>query len=188
MFFRLFCLVSALFLVVPVDAQTDVIGQRKALMKAVGGATRDPGQMLRGQQPFDLAKVKASLDAYADAASALAALRSTGIKTAILSNGDAAMLERAVSSAHLGGMFDSLLSVETIRLYKTDPAAYRLVEQQMGISPEATAFVSSNRWDIAGANVAGFHCIWLNRLVRADEYPDMAPSAVIQSLGDLLTG
>ena len=33
MFFRLFCLVSALFLVVPVDAQTDVIGQRKALMK-----------------------------------------------------------------------------------------------------------------------------------------------------------
>jgi len=127
------------------------------------------------------------LDAYSDAASALAALRSTGVKTAILSNGDATMLERAVSSAHLGGMFDALLSVETIGVYKTDPAAYRLVEQQMGILPKATAFVSSNRWDIAGANVAGFHCIWLNRLARSDEYPDMAPSAVIQSLAELLT-
>jgi len=126
------------------------------------------------------------LDAYSDAASALASLRSTGIKTAILSNGDAAMLERAVSSAHLGGMFDALLSVETIGVYKTDPAAYRLVEQHMGVSPKATAFVSSNRWDIAGAKVAGFHCIWLNRLSRADEYTDMAPAAVIQSLAELL--
>ena len=81
MFFRLFCLVSALFLVVPVDAQTDVIGQRKALMKAVGGATRDPGQMLRGQQPFDLAKVKASLDAYADAAAKMPALYPVGSET-----------------------------------------------------------------------------------------------------------
>jgi cytochrome c556 len=81
LFFRLFCLVSALFLVVPVDAQTDVIGQRKALMKAVGGATRDPGQMLRGQQPFDLAKVKASLDAYADSAAKMSALYPAGSET-----------------------------------------------------------------------------------------------------------
>ena len=126
------------------------------------------------------------IDAYGDAASALLALRSTGLKTAILSNGDTNMLERAVTSAHLDGLFDALLSVETVGIFKTDPAAYRLVEQNMGVTPSATAFVSSNRWDIAGANVAGFHCIWLNRLRRADEYVDMAPAAIIQTLGDLL--
>jgi len=126
------------------------------------------------------------LEAYSDAAPALAALRSTGLKTALLSNGDADMLERAVSSAGLGGLFDALISVETIGVYKTAPAAYRLVEERMGIPPKATAFVSSNRWDIAGASVAGFHCLWLNRLGRPEEYTDMAPSAVLQTLTDLL--
>ena len=78
MFFRLFCLFSALFLIAPLHAQTDAIAQRKAVMKSVGGATRDPGQMLRGQQPFDLAKVKAALETYADAATKMPSLYPVG--------------------------------------------------------------------------------------------------------------
>ena len=86
MLFRLVCFVSALFfispvLMSPVSAQTDVIAQRKALMKGVGGATRDPGQMLRGQQGFDLAKVKAALETYAEAASKMPALYPAGSET-----------------------------------------------------------------------------------------------------------
>lgn len=75
---RLFLLVSALFLIGPTSAQTDVIAQRKALMKGVGGATRDPGQMLRGQSPFELAKVKATLETYAEAAAKMPALYPAG--------------------------------------------------------------------------------------------------------------
>ena len=126
------------------------------------------------------------LDAYADAKGALEAIRTAGFKTAILSNGDAAMLERAVSASGLSGSFDALLSVEEIQTYKTAPSAYHLVEQKMGVKPEVTAFISSNRWDIAGASVAGFHCLWLNRLGRPDEYVDMAPAAIISSLKDVL--
>jgi len=126
------------------------------------------------------------LDAYPDATDALAAIRATGLKTAILSNGDKSMLDRAVSSSGLSESFDSLISVEDIRTYKTSPSAYRLVEQQMGIKPEATAFVSSNRWDIAGASVAGFHCLWLNRSGRPDEYMDMAPASIIHTLAGIL--
>ena len=81
MFFRLFCLVSALFLLSPAQAQTDVIAQRKAVMKGVGGATRDPGQMLRGQQPFDLAKVKTALETYAEAAAKMPSLYPVGSET-----------------------------------------------------------------------------------------------------------
>ena len=81
MFFRLFCLISTLFLVAPLQAQTDVIAQRKAVMKDVGGATRDPGQMLRGQQPFDLAKVKAALATYAEAAAKMPVLYPAGSET-----------------------------------------------------------------------------------------------------------
>ncbi len=62
-------------------AQTDPIAQRKQLMKSVGGATRDPGQMMQGRQAFDLAKVKASLEIYVDAAGKMSGLYPAGTET-----------------------------------------------------------------------------------------------------------
>jgi len=40
---------------------TAAITARKDAMKALGGATRDPGAIAKGEAPFDLAKVQASL-------------------------------------------------------------------------------------------------------------------------------
>ena len=125
------------------------------------------------------------LSAYPDAAAALARLKQAGLKTAILSNGDSDLLIRAVGAAGLTDGFDALLSVDAIRAYKTAPAAYHLVAEQLGVAPGATVFVSSNRWDIAGAVAAGFRCVWLNRAGRPDEYPDLAPEAVIGGLNGL---
>ena len=45
-----------------------VIGQRKEAMKAAGGAAKDGGAMMRGEAPFDLAKVQAALQTYSDTA------------------------------------------------------------------------------------------------------------------------
>ncbi len=59
-------------------AQSDAIAQRKQSMKDVGAATRDPGQMLQGRQPFDLAKVKASLQVYVDSAQKMPGLYPPG--------------------------------------------------------------------------------------------------------------
>ena len=42
-------------------AQGDVVNQRQTMLKAFGAAVRDPGAMLRGEAPFDAAKVKAAL-------------------------------------------------------------------------------------------------------------------------------
>lgn len=42
-------------------AQGDVVAQRTTLFKAWGAAARDPGAMLRGEAPFELAKVQALL-------------------------------------------------------------------------------------------------------------------------------
>ncbi|MCX7317751.1 MAG: cytochrome c, partial [Hyphomicrobiales bacterium] len=58
----------------PVSAQNDPIASRKAVMKSVGGAMRDPGQMMRGQAPFDLAKVKASLETFVETSGKMSAL------------------------------------------------------------------------------------------------------------------
>jgi len=59
----------------------DVIAQRRDIMKGVGGATRDPGAMLKGEQPFDLAKVQRSLAVYQDSAKTMPGLYPANSKT-----------------------------------------------------------------------------------------------------------
>jgi cytochrome c556 len=60
--------------VTAVLAQSSAIGARKDILKSFGGATREPGLMLRGEAPFDLAKVQAALKVYQDGAPKLPAL------------------------------------------------------------------------------------------------------------------
>jgi cytochrome c556 len=47
-------------------AQSNVVEQRQNLMKEMAAQTRPIGGMLRGQEPFDLAKVQAGLKVFAD--------------------------------------------------------------------------------------------------------------------------
>lgn len=42
-------------------AQGDIITQRQTILKTFGAGSREPGAMLRGEAPFDAAKVKAFL-------------------------------------------------------------------------------------------------------------------------------
>jgi 2-haloacid dehalogenase len=126
------------------------------------------------------------LDAYPEVPGTLRALRAAGWRTAILSNGDAAMLERAAASAGLADALDAVLSVETARTFKTAPAAYRVATERFGVAPGAVLFCSSNRWDVAGAAAFGFRPVWVNRTGLPDEYPDDPPERVIAGLDALL--
>ncbi|MEJ0075947.1 MAG: haloacid dehalogenase type II [Alphaproteobacteria bacterium] len=122
------------------------------------------------------------LDAFPDARQALGALRARGAKTAILSNGSPRMLEAAITAAGIGGDLDAALSVDTIRVYKPQPAVYAMVTDRFSIAPADVAFVSSNRWDVMGATAFGFHCVWVNRSSLPDEYPEFAPAKVVRDL------
>jgi 2-haloacid dehalogenase len=126
-----------------------------------------------------------TLDAYADAAAALAALRARGARTVILSNGTPTGLARAVRSAGLASLLDESLSVDVLRIFKTAPAAYGLVCEHYGLRPEQISFQSSNRWDVAGAAGFGFRAIWINRTSAPDEYPDLPPARTITGLAEL---
>jgi 2-haloacid dehalogenase len=127
------------------------------------------------------------LDAFPDAAPALARLKAQGATCVILSNGTPQRLARAVVSARLGAWLDESLSVDPLGLFKTAPQAYELVVQRYGVTPQQVAFQSSNRWDIAGAKKFGFAAHWINRTVAPDEYPDLAPNRVLSSLAELYT-
>jgi 2-haloacid dehalogenase len=127
-----------------------------------------------------------TMDAFPEVREVLAALKARGARLAILSNGDPDMLEDAVRAARLEGLFDAVLSVAAVGIFKPSPAVYRLATQRFGCEPADISFQSSNRWDIAGAKAFGFRCVWINRTGAPDEYPDLCPDRTVSDLRALL--
>jgi len=90
-------------------------------------------------------------------------IKGLGLTTAILSNGSADMLASAVRSGEMAGALDHVISVDSIRLYKTAPESYALVLKTIPVSKGEVLFVSSNAWDALGATWFGFTTHWVNR-------------------------
>lgn len=127
-----------------------------------------------------------TLDAYPDVVPTLRALRARGMRTAILSNGTAGMLESAARAAGIDTLLDAILSSDPLRTYKVRREVYELVRAQFGGAAGDVVFHSSNRWDIAGATAFGFSCVWVNRSKKPDEYRDLPPARVVSSLAEIL--
>lgn len=116
----------------------------------------------------------------------LAELARRGVPAAILSNGDPEMLGVAVKSAGLQDFLAHVLSVDAVRKYKTDPAAYALGPQALGLPARQILFVSSNCWDAIGATWYGYTTLWVNRQNLPPEQLDTEPSHTGTSLRDVL--
>lgn len=103
------------------------------------------------------------LAAFPEVPAMLAALGAQGQRLAILSNGSPGMLEGAVGSAGLTGMFEALYSVESVGVFKPHASVYALVTEGMGLAPGEVLFVSSNGWDACAGAAFGFATAWVNR-------------------------
>lgn len=134
----------------------------------------------------DLLDAYRVLDCYAEVPDVLRRLRGGGARTGILSNGDHHMLGAAVRSAEIGELLDQVLSVDAVRCFKPDPRVYALATSAFEAEREDIVFVSSNRWDVAGATAFGFACIWVNRTGMPDEYADLSPQREVDDLTGLL--
>jgi 2-haloacid dehalogenase len=128
------------------------------------------------------------LDCYPEVPAVLKALKASGAKLAILSNGSPEMLDAAVKSAALDQILDDVFSVDQVKRFKTDPSVYDMVVTNWRLYPGAVSFQSSNRWDVAGAAKFGFRTVWINRTNQPDEYHDFPPGLILPSLDGLLAG
>ena len=126
------------------------------------------------------------LSAFPENKEVLAALKDKGVVTGILSNGDPEMLGIAVRSAGLEGLLDHVLSVDTVRKYKTHPDAYALGPQATGLDAKQIAFVSCNAWDALAATWFGYRTLWVNRYQLPFEELGTQPTRTGASLRDVL--
>ncbi|WP_118179367.1 haloacid dehalogenase type II [Paraburkholderia phosphatilytica] len=131
----------------------------------------------------------ACLSAFRDAVPTLKALRARRsddpIGLAILSNGNPQMLDIAVKSAGMTGLFDHVLSVDAVRAFKPAPAAYALGTTVFDAPARDIVFVSSNGWDASGANWFGYTVFWVNRQRAPAEELGVTPHGTGSGLADL---
>ena len=116
-----------------------------------------------------------TVPAYSDAGTALVAIHREKVRTAVLSNGTRSMIERALEAARL--TVDRILSADDVRVYKTDPKVYALLDDEAGRG--RTLFVSANGWDADGARREGRTVAWID---RGGEAPATPASQRVRSL------
>lgn len=114
-------------------------------------------------QTDQLMQQYAHLTAFPENLTVLEEIKAMGLTTAILSNGSMDMLLSAVNSAGMGDVLDHIISVDAVRLFKTSPESYALVQQTIPVQQKEVLFVSSNAWDALGATWFGFTTHWVNR-------------------------
>jgi 2-haloacid dehalogenase len=126
------------------------------------------------------------LDAFPEVTDVLRALKASGSHLAVLSNGTAEMLGRALEHAGIGVLLDMTISVDEIGVYKPDPRVYLHAINRLGVPPAQIRFVSANAWDAAGALRCGLRVARVNRSAAPDEYLLSRASAPLDDLRGLL--
>ncbi len=120
------------------------------------GLQNDPGVFERIMDKY------IHLDLYPDAKAALGAM--TDRKLAILSNGSTDMLNSLVGNTGLDKILDATISIDSRKIFKPAPAAYTLIESNLGVAPAEVLFVSSNPFDACGAKAFGLRVAWIERV------------------------
>ncbi|MEM8902906.1 MAG: HAD family hydrolase [Actinomycetota bacterium] len=119
-------------------------------------------------------------DLFDDTLPMLDALHDAGLRTAVLTNGNADLVD-----ADLQDRFELIVRAPEHGVAKPDVAAYRLVEERVGLQPAQLAMVGDDVGpDVHGARAAGWTAIWLTR--DGAPVPDgPAPHHVVRSLAEV---
>ncbi len=103
----------------------------------------------------------------------------------VFSNGTPTMLAAIMQHARLNDYLPGFVSVDEIRVYKPSPKVYRHVAGRLGRPIEEVQLVSSNPFDVIGAESAGMQAAWVNRSGGVFDTLTPPPSMIVGSLMEL---
>ena len=126
-----------------------------------------------------------SLPSHPEVARQLLRLKGDGHTIVAFSNGSEAGLSTQLGRAKLADVFDHVISVEGIRLFKPAHQAYEYMLRQIGSLPHETMMVAAHDWDIAGARRAKMRGAFVMRHGVSWTLPEPLPEVVIRSLDEL---
>jgi len=127
-----------------------------------------------------------SLPAFEDAGTALARLRGAGYRLFAFSNGTAEAVSNLLSCAGLRDFFLGIVSVDDLKSFKPNPAVYSHFLRQAGALGSDAWLISSNPFDVIGAQAAGIRAAWVQRSRQTPFDPwGIEPSLRVESLIDL---
>lgn len=133
----------------------------------------------------ELLNLYKKLNPYPELKDCLKSLKSKKLKICILSNGSPDLLKQLISNAGVQELFDDLISVEDVKIFKPDPQVYELVTKKYKCKPEEVCFMSSNTWDIVGGGLFGYQTVWVDRFNKKFDKLDYKPNMQIKNLSEL---
>ena len=131
---------------------------------------------------LDLYKV---LSTFPEVKETLQKLKEKKYKLVILSNGTRALIKELVDTNNLGGIFDDVISVEEVKIYKPHSNVYNIPIKKYQIEKKQFAYLSANTWDVSAAGNFGFNAVWVNRNKNIFDNLDYKPIIEIKNLIDL---
>jgi putative hydrolase of the HAD superfamily len=163
------------------DAWTKIAA---AALDAIG---RPSPEIARAIAEDFAARRRAAMALFPDALPCLTALRESGMRLGLVTNGDHGMQQDKIARFALGGLFDAIVIEGEFGKGKPDPAVYRHVLGALDVAPSDATMVGDNlEWDVAGAQRVGMCGVWIDRATRGlpDGHP-VRPDRVIASLAEL---
>src|SRR5260370_32798848 len=154
---------------------------RKALDYALAAVGRD----LDMQQKNSLMTQYNDLERFADVEPGLQRLKDAGYSMVVFSNGGPAMLTSIMNAAQLNVYFQGFVSVDEVKVYKPSPKVYRHVANRLGRPIGSVRLISSNPFDVIGAESAGMQAAWINRSSGLFDTLAPRPQMVVGTLIEL---
>jgi 2-haloacid dehalogenase len=154
---------------------------RKALEYTLAAAGRE----LESREKDSLMTRYDDLERFPDAVPGLERLREAGHATAVFSNGSPRMLDALMEATGLGGYFQAVISVDEVRAYKPSPQVYRHAARRLGREIGEVRLVSSNPFDVVGAEAAGMRAAWIDRSGGLFDTLGPPPDVVVSTLTEL---
>ncbi|HEY7638188.1 MAG TPA: haloacid dehalogenase type II [Steroidobacteraceae bacterium] len=170
-------------------------------LRALGGQYEDFWTCARGALEFAARSLKLELSktaqdglmqgwlelrSWPDVAPALAELKRSGKRLALLSNATPAILGAGLKNSGLEAAFDQVISTGRARSFKPDPNAYRLGTDMLELGKGEILFVAFAGWDVAGAKWFGYPAFWNNRQGTAAEELGVEPDGAGATLDDVV--
>lgn len=153
--------------------------------KALNYALAATGYDLDTQQKNALIAQYNDLERFADVEPGLQRLKDAGYRMVVFSNGSPAMLTAIMDAAGLHTYCAGFVSVDEVRVYKPSPKVYQHVANRLGRPIETVRLISSNPFDVIGAEAAGMQASWVNRSGGVFDMLAPPPLSVVSSLIEL---